>query len=150
MTKMKCLATPIVHTAPFFPTDDTLQTTMFTNKLGNFTLEFTQDEVMIFTTYTTRKGVRKEYRREYLSFRLMPITDIYGPDNLRQYATSPVPLWSTFVNGTTQIRANTTNTDSLVQEYIFDLKYGSNGPFVKVSNNVYSTYGTDRYKICFS
>jgi hypothetical protein len=94
---------------------------------------------MIFTTYTTRRGVSKEYRREYLSFRLMPVSDTYGANLQRLYSTMERPYWNNFLLEGNRVRANTTVTSSLVTEYIFDYSINRDSAYIKVTNILYST-----------
>jgi hypothetical protein len=95
---------------------------------------------MIFTTYTTRRGVSKEYRREYLSFRLMPILETYGADLQRLYLITERPYWSKFSQLGNRVRANTTVTSSLLTEYIFDYVTNGDSGYIKVTNVIYSTW----------
>jgi hypothetical protein len=139
VSKLTCAASLMAYKAPYFATDDTRQLTKFSASLGNFTIEFTEDEAMIFTTYPTRSGKRKEYRREYLSFRLQPAGDMSGPFGGRFRFTTNMPVWDVFVVEENRIRANSTNENSLVQEFVFDYVARQGEPFVKVSNALYST-----------
>eukprot|EP01122_Echinamoeba_exundans_P002176 TRINITY_DN12135_c0_g1_i1.p1 TRINITY_DN12135_c0_g1~~TRINITY_DN12135_c0_g1_i1.p1 ORF type:complete len:611 (-),score=83.87 TRINITY_DN12135_c0_g1_i1:285-2117(-) len=137
-SKLTCRISTSSHKAPYFATDDTTQPTRFVAHLGNFTIEFTEDEAMIFATYDTRRGVRKEYRREYLSFRLQPISETYGGALERMYATLNRPFWDSFIVEGNRVRANSTVENSLIQEYIFELANDQDPPFVKVSNAGYN------------
>jgi hypothetical protein len=140
-SNVTCRTSPHAYRARYFPTDDTVVPTIFATRLSNFTLEFTEDEVMIFATYP-RRGMLREYRREYLSFHLMPIGNTYGADFQRKFETFERPYWnrSAIREEPNRVKANTTNTNSLITEFIFDASPASNGGlFIKVSVAVYST-----------
>eukprot|EP01122_Echinamoeba_exundans_P006091 TRINITY_DN1647_c0_g1_i1.p1 TRINITY_DN1647_c0_g1~~TRINITY_DN1647_c0_g1_i1.p1 ORF type:complete len:487 (+),score=57.37 TRINITY_DN1647_c0_g1_i1:541-2001(+) len=142
VSKMPCMLSGSSYTAPYFATDDVKQATNFTAHLGNFTIEFVDDEAMVFTTYATRNGgARKEYRREYLSFRIQPIGETYGGFGAtgRKRATLNRSFWNTFVVETNRVRANSTKENDLIQEYIFEYTLNDEkAPFVKVSNAIYN------------
>jgi hypothetical protein len=118
----------------------------FTANFGNFTVEFINDEISIFAAYTDRHGGRRNYRREYASFKMHPISEAYGEPHFGYTRTYSKPKWVSFVLGDTFVRANMTNTDGLVHEYKFDYMTNKDHPYLKLSGTVYSTSacGTDQ------
>lgn len=140
LSKFSCAISPPSYKAPYFRSDGDRQQTKYSTRLGNFTLEFTEDEVMIFSTYLTRKGAPVQYRREYLSFKLAPISETYGAAFQPGFRTYEAPIWDKFVpEGTDRIRINTTSTANLITEYIFEYKENKSPPYVKFSTIVYSS-----------
>lgn len=137
---MTCHVSPTVYVAPYFGSDARASDIQFRAEIDGKSLEFIDSEVRIFATYM-KDGVRTEYRKEYISFKMQPITEEYDPQfYIKTFNNS---VWETFMwENPTRLRVNATKMENLTVEWIFDFgrKDADGVPKIKFSIAIYSSY----------
>eukprot|EP01122_Echinamoeba_exundans_P008320 TRINITY_DN2743_c0_g1_i2.p1 TRINITY_DN2743_c0_g1~~TRINITY_DN2743_c0_g1_i2.p1 ORF type:complete len:503 (-),score=67.81 TRINITY_DN2743_c0_g1_i2:14-1522(-) len=142
VSRYPCSIAPMVFIPPFIPETADIPTN-FTASFGNFTIEFFNDEISIFAAYIDRRtGARRNYRREYASYKMQPISEAYGEPHVGYTRTYSKPKWAKFVLGDTFVVANMTNTDGIIHEYRFDYMTNRDRPYLKLSGAVYNVNHT--------
>eukprot|EP01122_Echinamoeba_exundans_P014453 TRINITY_DN6553_c0_g1_i1.p1 TRINITY_DN6553_c0_g1~~TRINITY_DN6553_c0_g1_i1.p1 ORF type:complete len:582 (+),score=27.10 TRINITY_DN6553_c0_g1_i1:63-1808(+) len=88
-------------------------------EVNNVAIEFRGDEILLFAMYNTSRGF-KDYRREYLSLKMVPLAEQSSLDEFHIHRMANVSRWESFTSvGSTILRVNATRVDNLVMEYIF-------------------------------
>eukprot|EP01122_Echinamoeba_exundans_P000333 TRINITY_DN1029_c0_g1_i2.p1 TRINITY_DN1029_c0_g1~~TRINITY_DN1029_c0_g1_i2.p1 ORF type:complete len:474 (+),score=24.91 TRINITY_DN1029_c0_g1_i2:692-2113(+) len=137
---VSCEVFPMPYKPRYFATDDR-PSVQFRAEILNHTIEFDGRDASIFAAYRTKNGVRKEYRKEYMSFRAEPSTEYEQNFGRIQYGYAlPLGNWESFlVEGGTRVRANTTKQNDMITEFIFDwIIQPDQPPNIKFSTVVYN------------
>lgn len=145
LKNLTCRVQPLAHIPPYIAQDapSRPQDLQFVVNFENTTLEFNGSDIDIFSTYQKR-GVRTQYRREYIQLRLSSLTEEYSINGLptKRYTTWNVPKWASFSwANATRLHVNSTKFNNITTELIFDFIGATSlrDSRIKFSFVVYST-----------
>lgn len=118
---MTCEIYPWLHVAPYYPSDVISTVPQYRVQFDNHIVEFNNSEASIFATYTLPGGEVRPYRAEYVSLKMLPVSESYRNAIGQLKYNHNISSWNTFIRDSpTRVRANMTMVDGLIIEVMFD------------------------------